>query len=140
MSAEGFEYFEVVADVGVRGWAPDLPGCFRQVALGVVNLVVPLELVLPAESREVSAQGESLEALLAGWINEILFLQDVEGFAVREVARPDILGRRIHAELQGERLDPTRHAGGTVVKAATFHQLAVVQEPGRVTARLILDI
>jgi len=140
MTREGWEHFEVEADVGVRAWAPTLEACFRQCALGVFALIVPLEAVTPAETREVGAQAEGPEALLVAWINELLYLHDVEGFAVRDVAEPRIEGSRAHGTLTGEPLDVARHPRGIQVKAATFHQLVLDQGAGRVSARVVLDI
>jgi SHS2 domain-containing protein len=37
-------------------------------------------------------------------------------------------------------MDPARHPRGTVVKAATFQGLEVVQTPGQVSVRVILNI
>ncbi|MGH7264383.1 MAG: archease [Candidatus Rokuibacteriota bacterium] len=136
----GYSYFEVAADVGVRAWGPSLEECFRQCALGVFNLIVPLEAVAPAESRESSAHGDTAEALLVNWINELLFLHDVEGFAVADVQVPRREEARLHADLRGEPVDPSRHPRGILVKAATFHQLAIDQEADQVTARLVLDV
>ncbi len=140
MSEEGWEHFEVEADVGVRAWGPTLEACFRQCALGVFTLIVPLEAVAPVEAREVSAQAETPEALLVSWINELLYLHEVEGFAVRDVAEPRIERTRAHGSLTGEPMDAARHPRGIQVKAATFHQLALDLKPGRVSARLVLDI
>ena len=137
---EGWEYFEVPADVGVRAWGATLEACFRQCGLAVFNLIVPLEAVSPAEGREVGARGESAETLLVNWVNELLYLHDIEGFAVRDVQLPRIEGDRVHALLTGEPVDPARHPRGILVKAATFHELALVREPGRVSARLVLDL
>lgn len=138
--AAGYEYFEVAADVGVHAWGPSLEECFRQCALGVFNLIVPLEAVAPAESRESAAQGDTAESLLVSWINELLFLHDVEGFALADVERLRREGSRLHADLRGEPVDPARHPRGILVKAATFHQLAIDQAADRVTARLVLDV
>ncbi len=139
-AGEGWRHFEVEADVGVEAWAPTLPACFRQCALGVFALMVPLAAVAPAEEREVSAQADGTEALLVAWINELLYLHDVEGFALHDVGAPRISGNRLHARVVGEPVDPARHPRGILVKAATFHQLAVDRDPGGVRARLVLDI
>jgi SHS2 domain-containing protein len=139
-SDEGWEYFEVAADVGVHAWGPDLAACFRQCGLGVLNLIVSLDAVRPDESREVNARGETPETLLVNWVNELLYLHDVEGFVAHDLARPEIDRTRLQVTLTGEPVDPRRHPRGTVVKAATFHGLALEQDPGRVSARLILDI
>jgi SHS2 domain-containing protein len=137
---EGWEYFEVAADVGVRAWGPSLEACFRQCALGMFNLMVPLEAVSATETREVGAQGETPETLLVNWLNELIYLQDVEGFAVRDLTLSPVEGERLHARLVGEPIEPARHPRGVLVKAATFHELALERAPGRVSARVILDI
>ena len=139
MSAEGFEYVEVAAHVGVHAWGPDLPACFRQCTLAVFNLLVPLETVEPAESREAAAQGETPEALLVSWINECLYLHDIEGFVLRDLDPPRVDGARVHAFLRGEPVDPERHPRGMFGGAATVHALELIREPGRVVARLVLD-
>jgi SHS2 domain-containing protein len=140
MSGEGWEYFEVEADVGVHAWGATLEACFRQCALAVFDLIVPLRAVAPAESREVMAQGETPETLLVAWINELVYLHDVEGFAVCDVEEPRLEGGRLHARLSGEPVDPARHPRGILVKAATFHQLSLDRAPGRVAARVVVDI
>jgi SHS2 domain-containing protein len=140
VTPEGYEYFDVAADVGVSAWGRDVPECLRQCALGVFNLIVPTDAVQPAESREVAARGGSIEALLVDWLNECLYVHDVEGFVVADVTRPEVTPTGVHAVLRGEPFDLTRHPRGTLVKAATLHGLEVKRAPGRVSARVVLDI
>jgi SHS2 domain-containing protein len=140
VTAEGYEYFDVAADVGVRAWGRDLGACLRQCALGVFNLIVPTDAVQGVERREVAARGTSVETLLVNWLNECLYVHDIEGFVVRDVTGPAVTGAGVHGILHGEPVDPARHPRGTVVKAATFHGLEVLEMPGEVRARVILDI
>lgn len=140
MSGEGYEYFDVAADVGVHAWAETLAGCFRQCALGVFDLIVPTQAVAPRETREVAARGGGVEALLVNWLNECLYVHDLEGFVVHDLEPPQVTGAFAHGILHGEPVDPARHPRGTLVKAATFHGLEVTESAGRVSARVILDI
>lgn len=140
MSGEGYEYFDVAADVGVHAWAATRAGCFRQCALGVFDLIVPTRAVAPRETREVAARGSGVDALLVNWLNECLYVHDLEGFVVHDLEPPEVTGALVHGILHGEPIDPVRHPRGTVVKAATFHRLEVAESPGRVSARVILDI
>jgi SHS2 domain-containing protein len=140
VTAEGYEYFDVAADVGVRAWGRDLSACLRQCALGVFNLIVPTDAVQAVERREVAARGMSVEALLVNWLNECLYVHDIEGFVVRDVTAPAITSAGVHGILHGEPVDPARHPRGTVVKAATFHGLEVVETPLEVRAQVVLDI
>jgi SHS2 domain-containing protein len=140
VSREGYEYFDVAADVGVHAWGETLAGCFRQCALGVFDLIVPTQTVAPREIREVAARGDGAEALLVNWLNECLYVHELEGFVVHDLERPEVTGAFIHGILHGEPVDPARHPRGTLVKAATFHGLEVTESVGQVSARVILDI
>ena len=137
----GFEHFEVEADVGVRAWAPTLAEAFASTALGVFALIVPPEDVAEPETREVRAQGEGIETLLVSWINECLYVHEIEGFAVHRVTVTVEPGAFVHGVLHGEPIDPERHRLGTVVKAATLHGVAVTTLPGGgYETRLVVDV
>ena len=138
--AAGYEFFEVEADVGVRAWGPDRATAFAQAARGVLALNVAPEGVEDRESREVRAQAESPERLLVGFVNECLYVHEIEGFAVTSVDVTLCTDMLAHAMLQGEPIDPDRHRMGTIVKAATFHGLAVVEQPGRCEVTLVVDV
>lgn len=136
----GYDYFDVAADVGVKAWGPTLPEAFAQVGLGVFALMVEPGSVQARESREVSAQGESPEALLVNWLNECLYVHEIEGFVVSRIEFSVFEPQRVHSLLWGEDLDPARHRLGTVVKAATFHELRIGGADGESEIRVILDI
>ena len=140
MTTAGYEYSGAGAEVGLTAWGEDLAECLRQCALGVFNLIVPTASVEPLEGREVAARGASPEALLLNWLNECLYVHDLEGFVVADVGRPEILGTAVHALLRGEPVDPSRHPRGTLVRAAAQEGLEVRESTGRVTARVALDI
>lgn len=137
--AAGFEYFEVEADVGVRAWGPTLAEALAQVALGALALVIRPEEVQARESREVRAQADSLEALAVAWINECLYVHEIEGFAVARVEVDRVATDVVHGRLLGEPIDLARHRPGTVVKAATMHQVSV-RVGERVEIRVVLDV
>ena len=143
-----YEYFEVEADVGVIGRGPTAAEAFVQTAQGVFALIVEPDSVEDRESREVRAHGENLEALLVAWINECLYVHEVEGFVARRIAlevfdtTPRAGGEplRLHSFLHGEEIDPGRHRLGTIVKAATLHQVSVRTAEDGVETHLILDV
>jgi SHS2 domain-containing protein len=99
MTTAGYEYSGAGAEVGLTAWGEDLAECLRQCALGVFNLIVPTASVQPLEGREVAARGASSEALLVNWLNECLYVHELEGFVVADVVRPEILGTGVHALL-----------------------------------------
>lgn len=136
----GYRYFDVEADVGVTAWGPTLADAFAQAALGVLALTVAPDDVQERQTREVRAQGESAEELLVNWINECLYVHELEGFVARRVEVTAFEGSAVHGRLHGEELDTRRHRLGTVVKAATFHQVAVRQADAGAEVGLIVDV
>jgi protein archease len=140
MSARGWEHFEVEADVGVRGWGAARAEAFAQATLGVFALLVAPAEVEAREVREVRAQADGPEALLVAWIDECLYVHEIEGFVVREVELTVCTDTLAHGLLRGEPLDPGRHHVGTVVKGATYHGVAVGLREGVHEARVIVDV
>ena len=136
----GYDYFDVEADVGVHAWGPTRAEAFARAALGVLALAITPEGVEARESREVRAQGDSLETLLVSFINECLYVHEIEGFAVRRVDVDTLSERLIHSVLHGEPIDLARHSAGTVVKAATLHGVSVTEEGGVHDVRLVVDV
>ena len=140
MSDTGYAFFEVEADVGVRAWGARVEDAFAQAALGALALAVDPAEVAVREQREVRAQGDTDEALLVSFINECLYVHEIEGFVVHEIVVDAFGGGMIHAALAGEEFDRGRHRPGTIVKAATFHGTRVERAPGRVEVTVVVDV
>lgn len=138
--APGWEHFGVEADVGVHAWGPTRAAAFEQAALGMFALAVAPEEVAEAETREVRAQGDSPESLLVNWLNECLYVHEIEGFAVRRVEVTGLTAATVHGLLYGEDIDRARHRLGTVVKAVTLHQTRVTEPGERHEVSVVIDI
>jgi protein archease len=140
MTLGGWEQFEVEADVGIRGWGPSRGTAVAQLTLGVFSLIAAPATVEVRERREVRAQAEGPEALLVTWINECLYVHEIEGFVVHDVEMTVCTDTLAHGYLHGEPLDQARHRIGGVVKGATYHQTALTVQEGVHEARLIFDV
>jgi protein archease len=140
MREAGWEHFDVEAEVGVRGWGPSRAAAVAQLTLGVFSLIAAPESVEVRDRREVRAQAEGPEALLVTWIDECLYVHEIEGFVVHEVEMTVCTDTLAHGYLHGEPVDPGRHRIGGVVKGATYHQTALTVQDGLHEARLIVDV
>ena len=136
----GFEQFEVEADVGIHAWGPTRAEAFAQAALGVLALVADPASVGALETREVRAQADGPETLLVAWVDECLYVHEIEAFVVSRVDVDTCSDTLVHGRLHGEPLDPARHRLGTVVKAATLHGVSVQARQGRHEVRVIVDV
>jgi SHS2 domain-containing protein len=135
-----WEHFDVEADVGIHAWGATRADAFARAAEGVLALVVAPAAVATTETREVRAQGGSPETLLVNWLNECLYVHEIEGFAVARVEVDTCRDDLVHGVLYGEPLDPARHPLGTIVKAVTHHRVEVEETPDRVNVRVVADV
>ena len=136
----GWEQFEVEADVGIRAWGESRAAAFAEAAAGVLALGVDPLSVEERERRDVRAQADGPETLLVAWIDECLYVHEIEGFVVRRVDVTECSDSVVHGHLLGEPLDPTRHRLGTVVKAATLHRVSVQASRDRHEVSVIVDV
>ena len=97
----------------LRASGPTLREAFANVALAVLTRAVDPASVEEHEVREVRAHGSSVQSLAANWINECLYVHEVEGFAWRRIefavfeaeARAGGEPMRLHGFLHGEPID-----------------------------------
>ena len=94
-----------------------LPEAFSRIALGLFAALVDPATVDETEVREVRAHAVTVAGLLQRWLEECLYVHEVEGFACRSVEFAIFDGTpsagseplRLHAFLKGEPVDPGRH-------------------------------
>ena len=69
-----------------------------------------------------------------------MFLFEAEAVVCRRIVFPKWSRTSYRAELHGEPADPSATGVHALVKAATYHGLAVVQDEDGWRARVILDV
>ena len=109
-------------------------------AEAMMSLACVLESIQERESREVAAKGENLEALLYDWLSEILAIADAEQLVFRRAEVTKVAGGKASGAVYGEKFDKSRHHAGTYIKAVTYHQLQVEQNPDGWRAQVFLDV
>ena len=104
------------------------------------SLMADLKLVQPGVSVEINLRADDLEALLAEWLNELIYYVEADGllFSKFEVAK--IGERQIVAKVQGEKIDESKHQLLKEIKACTYHQLEVRPNNSGWMARVFFDI
>ena len=100
------------------------------------------------DAREVRAHGGAPETLLVNWLNECLYVLDVEGFVPRRVeftifaldaSAPGGEPLRLHCRLHGEDLDPARHIPRETVRGIRADGAAVLEVGDKSEARVVID-
>lgn len=135
-----FEYFEHTADVGIAAFGSDLKDVFAAAALGLFSLMADLGDLRDQECIEVAVEAEDVESLLVAWLNELLFIFDVEHLLLRSFEISVIDDTNLQAHCWGERFDPQRHRLKLGVKAATYHQVRVERIGDGYRAQVVVDV
>ena len=140
-----WEFFDHTADVGIVGYGETPAEALASAGVGLFGVMTDLSRVQETAVRRIEVAGQDLPDLLVAWLNELLYIFEVDGlvFARFEVELKDE-GRRLVAIGYGERFDASRHEVRLGVKAATHH-LAVVEPVAGATsptwrAMAILDV
>ena len=135
-----FTLLEHTADVAISASGDSLAEALAWLAAGMFSLIVDQETVVSSQCQRLSVTSRDRETLAVDWLNELLYRYETTGFLPKEYRLSLEEGEAgLDAICRGEQFDPARHRILTVVKAATYHQLAVTYD-GRWRAHVILDV
>jgi len=135
-----YDIIDHTADIGIVAYGRDLKGTFANAAAALFDLMADRDRVKPRLRRTVAVSAGDREALLVAWLNELIFLFDVERLLFKEFQVTALTDRALQAECLGEKLNPKRHALKTGIKAATYYMLKIAETPGGFEATVIFDI
>jgi SHS2 domain-containing protein len=133
-----YELIEHTADIGIKAGGNTLAEAFANTACGLFEIMTDIARVRESESRAVAITGLDLENLLFNWINELIYIFDVEHMLFRRFDITDMTERSLKADCYGEKYDPDIHELKLGVKSATFYMLIVDPKQNRV--QVILDV
>ena len=104
-------------------------------ALGEVQLT-SADCAPGGPTRPIRVSSSDRAALLVDWLNELIFLADIDRWVAMDFSIDLVEETEVRARASGVTLQraPSR------VKAATFHGLRVEDIPGGLEANIILDV
>jgi len=130
-----WQEIEHTADLALHLWAADLPDLFATAARGMLSLFVETDEATPVETTTLTLTALDVETLLIDWLNELLYFVEVQGIAFTVFEFAALTHTALTATLHGGPvLDYTGY-----VKAATFHDLAVVATPEGYETEIVFD-
>ena len=124
--------------MGLVAYGESRAEAFANAAYGLFSLIVEPNKVKEKESRKVTVQAQDAEGLLFNWINELIYIFEVERLLFKSFNITEFTGQSLEATCWGEKYDPSRHQLKTGVKSATYHMLKVDGEKNRV--QVIFDV
>lgn len=135
-----FEYFDHTADMGMRAYGRDLTQLFTNSALGLFNLIAPLEQFRAENALDVLLKAPDVEELVWKWLRELHYLFCTQKFIFKEFEYKELSETVVWATCWGECFDPKRHESEREVKAVTHHEFTVTRNEQGWKAEVIFDI
>ncbi|MGD9144630.1 MAG: bifunctional riboflavin kinase/FAD synthetase [Anaerolineae bacterium] len=143
-----YRYQEVdhTADRALRVWGRGLPDLFVGAARGMYDLMADLDLLVSISWQTIRLEAWDQETLLVDWLNELLFHTEMDGllfvdFRIESLDAPSQLGSgssaaSLVAHVGGVHAPAT----GADIKAATFHNLSLVQDESGWSTVITFDV
>lgn len=129
------------SDCAFSAWGESLAQLFEQAALALTDTTVELEDIKEHERRTLEFSQEDLESLLIEWLEELIFIKDVDRMVFRRYEIDiDENQSELSARLYGETLDNNRHRIKHDVKAVTYHKFSLEKSARGWRAFVILDL
>jgi len=130
---------EHVGEIQIRIDAPSLAELFGEAGRALAGLLIDpsqVDLLPEIPAEEVVVRSADREALLADWLNELIFRAETRHCAFTDLLVTRISDREVRARVKGVEIGYPRIA----VKAATLHGLRIDERAGRCSATVVLDV
>ena len=125
-----FELIDHTADVGIIAHGADMSQAFANAAKGLFSLITELDNVQEVLYRDIEITATDKESLLVEWLNELIYLFDVENIVFKRFDITELDNTRLKARSYGEKVDHSKHRLKTGVKAVTYHMLKIDKGDG----------
>jgi SHS2 domain-containing protein len=138
-----YQFFDHTGDIGVSLTGRTVDVLFASAAAAFSDSITPLHCIEPRRPEELDVAAPELDLLLVDFLSELLYRFDTRGWLTREAqveVREHDGGWQLQGTLLGEKHDPARHQVRILIKAITYHQLAVVVREGTWSANVVFDI
>ena len=131
-----FEELDHTADWKIRVWGKDYADLFRNAALAMYVLMGKKVRTGPEVAREVEVEAVDYPSLLVAWLNELLFLSEVNEELYDDVEILAISPERLRARVRGF----VGKCELSKIKAATYHDLEIRETDKGVEATVVFDV
>jgi riboflavin kinase/FMN adenylyltransferase len=131
-----FVEIEHTADRALQVWGTGLPDLFAGAARGMYSLMADLNGLAATNWCELRLESWDAESLLVDWLNEMLFLTETEGLLFVDFQIESLTNTELVARAGGVTAPVTK----AHIKAATFHDLELVEGPDGWSTVLTLDV
>lgn len=135
-----YSLIDHTADLGAFFYGAGAQEVFINAGLALFDLMVEHPPGQGRKTIRVALDGADQEDLLVRWLNELLYLFQVQGLVLTGVKMKGFSKTNLAAELTMTPFDLETHGLKNEIKAATYHQLELRPTPKGWRARVIFDL
>ncbi len=134
-----YEVLDHTADTGIVAYGVTPNELFENAGWGMFSLMFDLTGLDPIRDVPVVAAGDDLEELLVNWLSELLYHAETLDLALCYFTVDRLEDGGVQGSVGGV---PAAEADlhGPPIKAVTYHDLAIVENPDTWWARVIFDV
>jgi SHS2 domain-containing protein len=136
MEEQEFEEVEHTADWALRIRGDDLEGLFTNAAAGMLQLAGIEPRAGPTRKRRFELQAPDMESLLVTWLEELLFVIEMEEvtFVKFDLSVED--NNRLTAKVQESPIGNIKKH----IKAVTYHNLMITEVEDGLEVTVVFDV
>jgi SHS2 domain-containing protein len=131
-----YEQLEHTADLALRVFGQDLHQLFANAAYAMFSQLTVIKHVAPSVQHRVKVEGTDYESLLVNWLNELLYLHETRGEVYSGFDIHEISPLGLNATVHGEQSEDIH----TIIKGATYHDLAINKASEGYAATIVFDV
>jgi SHS2 domain-containing protein len=128
-----WRYLPHTADIQLHSWGATLKEAFEGQIISMINYVTDLRYVDIKESKLITVNAHDMNSLLYAFMDEFLNEFNTHDMVCKRVTIKDMqtMGEtfKIKALFEGEKFDSKKHQQGTEIKAITYSNMQILQNP-----------
>jgi len=139
---EKYIYLPHTADAKFRAFGKSLEEAFANAAYAMTDVITDHKKVSNTIKKKIHVTSEDEKSLLYDFLEQFLILLDTEKFILSKIINITIRQKKklsLVAEFSGDN-HPGYYETKTTIKAVTYQEMEVIQEKGRVTLQVVVDI
>ena len=137
---EGFKVLDHTADIGIVAYGANIKALFANAAVGLSSLMTDLDTINEVDQKQIELTAEDAEVLLVEWLNELIYIVEVEHIVFKRFDIEELTDNRIKSNCYGEKINPKHNTLLREIKAATYHMLRISKSDSGYEVTVIFDI
>ncbi len=136
-----FEYLEHTADAKFKAYGDSLEKAFVNAGKATFGLLLDCDKVKPVIEKKIEVKGKKIESLLYDYLEELLFLLDVDGFLLSKIEDLTIVeddGFVLTCTAHGDYFKNYEISGN--VKSVTYNDMEVKKTDEGYILTVVLDL